>query len=334
MNRGSPIAPGAHRARRAAPGRARTGTRCRAGARHRRRRRRAASRAPRARSRANGFSHSTCFPAATASSTIAACVCGGVVTATTSTSSRANASARSVVACGMPKQRGALRGLVGIAADQRAHLDAGGVERACVGDDTEAGADDGCAESGAHAVMLPDPGKSQRRVPPMAYLRRSAIRLGRPSCAPPSTTSPSSVPSVPPSRSPRLPTCSRVPTRSTPSSTPPSATPMTDGREPHGVFLKLEQGTDVDADAAGGCRGRAVCRRRRGHALLAKGLGYTVLVSSAGPVAIVSAVSREQVNAVADGLREPRSGSRHGARHATSGSVPVGGFGDGAGASA
>ena len=36
----------------------------------------------------------------------------------------------------------------------------------------------------------------------------------------------------------------------------------------------------------------------------AKGLGYTVLVSSAGPVAIVSAVSREQVNAVADGLRE------------------------------
>ena len=39
-------------------------------------------------------------------------------------------------------------------------------------------------------------------------------------------------------------------------------------------------------------------------ALLAEGLGYTVLVSSAGPVAIVSAISREQAKAVADGLRE------------------------------
>ena len=67
--------------------------------------------------------------------------------------------------------------------------------------------------------------------------------------------------------------------------------------------------------------------------LLARGLGYTVLVSSAGPVALVSAMSREQVS-VADGLRERRPGRRHGARDAASGSVPVGGFGDGAGASA
>ncbi len=39
-------------------------------------------------------------------------------------------------------------------------------------------------------------------------------------------------------------------------------------------------------------------------ALLAKGLGFTVLLSSAGPIALVSAVSREQARAVASTLRD------------------------------
>ena len=38
--------------------------------------------------------------------------------------------------------------------------------------------------------------------------------------------------------------------------------------------------------------------------LLAKGLGYTVLVSTAGPVALMTAATHERVNAVANGLRE------------------------------
>ena len=80
--------------------------------------------------------------------------------------------------------------------------------------------------------------------------------------------------------------------------------PMTDGREPHGVFLKLEEGTDVEAILPADAEIVRSAVDDEDTALLAKGLGYTVLVSSAGPVAIVSAVSREQVKAVADGLRE------------------------------
>ena len=80
--------------------------------------------------------------------------------------------------------------------------------------------------------------------------------------------------------------------------------PMSDGREPHGVFLKLDEGTDIEAILPADAEIVRSAVDDEDTALLAKGLGYTVLVSSAGPVAIVSAVSREQVKAVADGLRE------------------------------
>jgi hypothetical protein len=52
-------------------------------------------------SRAKGFSQSTCFPAATAASTISAWVWGGVATATASTPGSASASMSRVLACGM-----------------------------------------------------------------------------------------------------------------------------------------------------------------------------------------------------------------------------------------
>ena len=142
-----------------------------------------------ARSRANGFSHSTCLPAATASSTTSACACGGVVTATTSTSSRAERFGAVGRRVRDAEQLGAGRGLVGVTTDERAHLDARGLQRTRVGDHTEAGSDDGSTEGRAHALMLPDPENRSARVPPLAYRPRSAIRLGRPSCAPRSTTS-------------------------------------------------------------------------------------------------------------------------------------------------
>ena len=80
--------------------------------------------------------------------------------------------------------------------------------------------------------------------------------------------------------------------------------PMSDGREPHGVFLKLDDGTDIEAILPADAEIVRSAVDDEDTALLAKGLGYTVLVSSAGPIAIVSAVSREQAKAVADGLRE------------------------------
>jgi hypothetical protein len=80
--------------------------------------------------------------------------------------------------------------------------------------------------------------------------------------------------------------------------------PMTDGREPHGVFLSLEDGTDVETILPADAEVVRSAGDDEDIALLAKGLGYTVLVSSAGPIAIVSAVSREQAQAVADGLRQ------------------------------
>jgi hypothetical protein len=80
--------------------------------------------------------------------------------------------------------------------------------------------------------------------------------------------------------------------------------PMSDGREPHGVFLKLDEGTDVEAILPSDAEIVRSAVDDEDTALLAKGLGYTVLASSAGPVVIVSAVSREQAKAVADGLRD------------------------------
>ena len=55
-----------------------------------------------ARSRAKGFSHITCLPALTASSTIGPCVCGGVATATMSMSGSAKVCAQLVDGRGMP----------------------------------------------------------------------------------------------------------------------------------------------------------------------------------------------------------------------------------------
>jgi hypothetical protein len=80
--------------------------------------------------------------------------------------------------------------------------------------------------------------------------------------------------------------------------------PMSDGREPHGVFLKLDEGTDIEAILPNDAEIVRSAVDDEDTALLAKGLGYTVLVSSAGPVAIVSAASREQAKAVSDGLRD------------------------------
>jgi hypothetical protein len=80
--------------------------------------------------------------------------------------------------------------------------------------------------------------------------------------------------------------------------------PMTDGREPHGVLLKLEEGTDVEAVLPADAEIVRSATDDDDTLLLAKGLGYTILVSSAGPLAMVSAVAREQAKAVADGLRE------------------------------
>jgi hypothetical protein len=86
--------------------------------------------------------------------------------------------------------------------------------------------------------------------------------------------------------------------------------PMTDGREPHGVFLKLDEGTDVDALVPADAELVRSAVDDDDTALLLKGLGYTVLLSSAGPIAMVSAASREQAQAVADGLRERARAAR------------------------
>ena len=80
--------------------------------------------------------------------------------------------------------------------------------------------------------------------------------------------------------------------------------PMSDGREPHGVFVTLEAGTDVEAILPADAEVVRSAADDEDVALLAKGLGYSVLVSSAGPIAIVSAVSRDQAKVVAAGLRE------------------------------
>jgi hypothetical protein len=70
------------------------------------------------------------------------------------------------------------------------------------------------------------------------------------------------------------------------------------------VFLKLDEGTDIEAILPNDAEIVRSAVDDEDTALLAKGLGYTVLVSSAGPVAIVSAASRDQAKAVADGLRD------------------------------
>jgi hypothetical protein len=80
--------------------------------------------------------------------------------------------------------------------------------------------------------------------------------------------------------------------------------PMSDGREPHGVFLKLDEGTDIEAILPADAEIVRSAVDDEDTALLAKGLGYTVLLSSASPIALVSAVSREQAKAIADDLRE------------------------------
>ena len=79
---------------------------------------------------------------------------------------------------------------------------------------------------------------------------------------------------------------------------------MADGREPHGVMVGLEKGTDVDALVPADAEIVRSAVDDEDVALLAKGLGFTVLLSSAGPIALVSAVSREQARAVAGSLRE------------------------------
>jgi hypothetical protein len=80
--------------------------------------------------------------------------------------------------------------------------------------------------------------------------------------------------------------------------------PILDGREPHGVFLKLEEGTDIEAVLPADAEVVRSAVDDEDASLLAKGLGYSVLISTAGPVALVSAATRDQAKAVADGLRE------------------------------
>ena len=79
---------------------------------------------------------------------------------------------------------------------------------------------------------------------------------------------------------------------------------LIDGREPHGVFLNLEPGTDPDAVLPPDAEIVRSAVDDDDTSLLARGLGYTVLVSTSGPVALVSAITREQAKAIADGLRE------------------------------
>ncbi len=79
---------------------------------------------------------------------------------------------------------------------------------------------------------------------------------------------------------------------------------LIDGREPHSVYLKLEQETDPDVVLPPDVEIVRSAADDDDTSLLARGLGFTILVSTSGPVALVSAVTREQAQAVADGLRE------------------------------
>jgi len=79
---------------------------------------------------------------------------------------------------------------------------------------------------------------------------------------------------------------------------------LIDGREPHSVFLNLQEGTDPDAVLPPDVEIVRSAVDDDHTSLLARGLGVTILVSTSGPVAVVSAVTREQARAVADGLRE------------------------------
>ena len=88
---------------------------------------------------------------------------------------------------------------------------------------------------------------------------------------------------------------------------------MADGREPHGVLVHLDDGTDVEAVLPADAEVVRSAADDDDTALLAKGLGYPILLSPAGPLALVSAVSREQATAVADGLRQ-RARRAHAAR--------------------
>lgn len=80
--------------------------------------------------------------------------------------------------------------------------------------------------------------------------------------------------------------------------------PLLDGREPHAVFLTLEEGMDPDAVLPDGADVVRSASDDDDCTLLARGLGYSILISTAGPVAIVSAGTREQAQALAEGLRE------------------------------
>jgi hypothetical protein len=78
---------------------------------------------------------------------------------------------------------------------------------------------------------------------------------------------------------------------------------LIEGREPHSVFLNLEEGTDPDAVLPPDVEIVRTAVDDDDTSLLARGLGFTILVSTSGPVALVSATTREQAKAVADGLR-------------------------------
>jgi hypothetical protein len=98
---------------------------------------------------------------------------------------------------------------------------------------------------------------------------------------------------------------------------------LIDGREPHSVYLKLEQGTDPDVVLPPDVEIVRSAADDDDTSLLARGLGFTILVSTSGPVALVSAVTREQAQAVADGLRERAraAGSVQSDRSGAAGSV-------------
>ena len=92
-------------------------------------------------SRANGFSQITCLPAAIAPRASSACVCGGVAIVTASTPSSARASSSDVSAIGTPNCCARSPRAVGIASDQRQHLEPRRVQCAYVRDAAEPRAD-------------------------------------------------------------------------------------------------------------------------------------------------------------------------------------------------
>ena len=80
---------------------------------------------------------------------------------------------------------------------------------------------------------------------------------------------------------------------------------LIDGREPHGVFLKLEEGTDVEPMLPPDAEVVRSAVDDDDTSLLARGLGlHGARVDERARSRSVSAISREQVKAVADGLRE------------------------------